>query len=188
MVEPQNILDALDGIALLLDAELCVVAFGAANWRAFWHGNGGRGTAPDPRGRHLPDVLPDGVARAAFRVALYDVLSGARGPLQMPFRCDAPSLRRDMVLTVRRCGPSHLLYHSVPVAEHWQPRLPVGHGSGARGRCVMCDRVEPRDRGPGEAIDWDDPRAPDNGSGHELPLRADELCPRCLLKLLGQAA
>lgn len=184
----QDILEAMAGIALVLDRELHVVAGGWRNWRAFWQANGGVGPAPAMLGCDLTAGFSAGVVRTGFRAALMAIAADERGPLRLPFRCDAPGLRRDMLLSVTRCGPSHLLYHALTLSE---TALPVPfRATPAPCRCAVCGRVAPEEREPADAagpdrvhLDWVEPAL------HlPVPPLTDEMCPRCTMRLMAQAA
>jgi hypothetical protein len=174
----QDILDAMGGIALVLDHDLCVVAGGWQNWSSFWRDNGGAGPAPRILGCDLTEGFTPAPLRAGFRAALMALAAGERGPLRMPFRCDAPGLRRDMLLSVTRCGDAHLLYHATLLAETAHPVRP--DAPAFRRGCVVCARPAP-DAGHAR-LDWAEPAA----AVARWPVQ--DLCPRCALTLAAQAA
>lgn len=183
MIATRTLLDSLDGIALLLDRDLRVLAAGMGNWRRFWAENDGPDRAPPLIGHDVTQFFTRGPVRSAFRVALDGVATGARPALRLPFRCDSPLVRRDMHLVVSRCGGDLLLYQTRLLAvRRWaEPLAAVG----AR-RCAVCGRAHPGAAGASTAdpLDWVDPPGP-------APLPAQlcaaegELCPRCALALLG---
>ncbi len=187
MARVRAVLEALDGIALCLDARLRIVDMGRANWSAFWHANGGAGAAPDVLGRDITDYFSAGPVRTAFRVALWQVLTGERSRLRLPFRCDAPDRQRDMQLSVTRLGAGSLLYHSIPVATRPR-RFVTGRVATDSGPvCAVCARAE-LDAAEAEmlaALDWP---APPEALPHAMIQTARDLCPRCHLTLVADAA
>lgn len=184
-------LEAMDGVALLLDARLRIVDMGRANWSAFWRANGGAEEAPDVLGRDVTDYFSAGPVRTAFRVALSRILTGERDGLRLPFRCDAPDRRRDMQLSVTRVGARRLLYHSLPVASGPRflsnDRAPPGH----RAVCAVCARsgtdaaIDAAEAEMLATLDWP---APPEAVPHAMVHAARDLCPRCHLNLIAQAA
>ena len=177
-LEPLALLESLDGIALLLDRELRVVAAGMGNWRRFWAENDGPDRAPPLIGHDVTGFMTPGPVRSAFRVALDGVATGLRGPLRLPFRCDSPLVRREMHLVVSRCGGDLLLYQTRLLSvRRWAEPLAV---AGPR-RCAVCGLAHPGAAGA-DPLDWVDPPGPAPMADAE-----GELCPRCELALLGSA-
>ena len=190
MVCLQDLLDGLDGIALLLDEDLRVRAGGWRNWEAFWSANGGAALAPAMLGRDITLSFSPGPLRSAFRAALLGLLRDERPPLRLTFRCDSPRVQREMHLSVTRCGPRGLLYHALLLSERpWPARLALVPVRPER-RCGVCARVQvPPETGAEidgsgalaiaeQALDWSEPLRP-------APVAATEpdLCPRCHLAL-----
>lgn len=190
MVCVQDILDGLDGIALLLDDELRVLGGGWRNWEAFWTANGGALLAPPMRGCDITLSFSPGAVRSAFRAALLGILRDERPPLRLTFRCDSARVQREMHLSVTRCGPQGLLYHARLLSERpWPARLALVPVEPER-RCGVCARVHmptPPWAGTGgsgalalaeDPLDWAEPVRP-------APVAASEpdLCPRCHLAL-----
>lgn len=178
VVARQDILEAMTGIALVIDRELRVVAGGWRNWRAFWRANGGVGPAPAMCGQDLTLGFSAGAVRSGFRAALTALSAGERGPLRLPFRCDAPGLQRDMLLSVTRCGTAHMLYHAMPLTEKPRP-VPLTNTGSAPQCCAVCGRAAP---GQPDPLDWTEP------SVTTICLPTHEVCPRCTLLLMAQPA
>lgn len=200
MVDGRDILESLDGVALLLDADLRIAALGRRNWDRFWRENGGAADAPEVLGTDVTDHFAAGTVRAAFRVALHELLAGNRPPICLPFRCDSPTIRRDMQLSVTRCGRRHLLYHALQVASR-PILLPVYRAHGpTRGPvpavCTICGGHELSPAaGPDAPFDWA-PAQQDAAVMHAPappatlalpPALAAEMCPRCYFALTAPA-
>lgn len=187
MVHVQEMLESLDGIALILDPQRRVVAGGWGNWERFWSANGGNGPAPQVLGQDLTQAIAGDMLRSAFRAAMTAVALGERPALRLDFRCDAPRLRRDVRLTVARCGTRHLLYHSIVLAEtpllRPLPRRPAPHVPTVAPACSLCGATPPEGA---DSLDWAAAELPRPPAGQ--PPAGDQLCPRCALALAGQAA
>jgi hypothetical protein len=177
VVARQDILEAMTGIALVLDRDLRVVAGGWRNWSDFWHANGGDDRVPAVVGQDLTSALSAGAVRCGFRAAMGAVARGERRSLQLPFRCDAPGLRRDMLLSVTRSGGEHLLYHAIPLAET-KRAIPL-HPQRSADCCAICCRAAAE---PADPLDW----AETLQTSFCQP--AQDICPRCTLTLMSQAA
>lgn len=187
MVATQTLLDAMDGIALMLDRDLRVVAGGWRNWTAFWAANGGAPGAGLPLGQDLTLAFPAGPVRAAFRLALSGIATGERPALRLGFRCDSPRVQRDMRLSVTRCGSSGLLYHSVLLAERPWPRPLALVPPAPVPRCTLCGRTHAAPEADAgqpqiEGLDWVPPASPE-----PAPAAEPDLCPRCHLALASAA-
>ena len=126
---PQEILDALDGVSLVLDADLTVIALGRRNWRRYWCLNGERAEPQDPLGRDITSFFTEGVVRDTFRLLFQKVLWGEQGLVRLDYRCDARNLRRLMRLTLTPLGDEgsarRLLYQSVLLSEAPPPPHPL---------------------------------------------------------------
>jgi hypothetical protein len=184
MMCPQDLLDGMDGVALLLDRDLNITAGGWKNWSLFWRANGGVMPAPSVLGGDITRAFAPGPVRAAFRAALLGVVAGERPPLRLEFRCDSPRVQRRMHLSVTPCGPG-LLYHALLLSERPWPMRPLPLPPEPPVRCTLCGRVpapEPDAGGATQAgaLDWVAPAwpAPEAGAGAE-----HDLCPRCHLAL-----
>lgn len=201
MVDGRDLLDSLDGVALLLDADCRIVGMGRRNWDRFWQENGGAADAPEVLGTDVTDHFTAGTVRAAFRLALQDLLAGRRPPIRLSFRCDSPRIRRDMQLSVTRCGAHHLLYHAIQVAS--RPILLPAHqphaaaGGPATAICTLCGRHDTRaEDGPDAPFDWALPEqhaammpGPARHGTLTLPTaHAAELCPRCYFALTSPSS
>lgn len=182
MVCVQDLLDGLDGVALLLDRDLRITAGGWHNWSAFWQANGGETPAPPVLGQDITLAFAPGPVRAAFRAALLGIVADERPPLRLEFRCDSPRVQRRMHLSVTRCGAG-LLYHALLLSERPWPMRPLPLPPEPAMRCTLCGRVpapaaEAPDAMPHGALDWVAPAGPAPTAEAE-----HDLCPRCHLAL-----
>lgn len=115
----QSLLDAMDGIAMILDHDLRITRIGVPNWHASLNEN----PPPDPAvcnpssedalGRPVTDFFVGDVVRATYATLFNQVLSGARPVVRVDCRCDAPTLRRGVRFSVSPIasggGVRHLL-------------------------------------------------------------------------------
>ena len=192
---PQEILDALDGVSLILDADLTVTALGRRNWQRFWCLNGGQGAPQDPLGCDITGFFTEGEVRDTFRLLFQKVLCGDRGVVRLDYRCDAPNVRRLMRLTLTPMGAPgtarRLLYQSILLSEAPRPPVPViddarvvrDGAAGATRLCPLCCNIwapRPCDR----ELDWVPP--PEGGRDTAVPEVVHEFCPRCALGLFDQ--
>ncbi|MCU0911303.1 MAG: hypothetical protein MUE98_08150 [Rhodobacteraceae bacterium] len=195
MTTSQEILDALDGVSLVLDADLTVTALGRRNWERYWCLNGGAGRPQDPLGREVTSFFTEGEVRDTFRLLFHKVIFGDQGVVRLDYRCDARSVRRMMRLTLTPLGSEgterRLLYQSILLSEAPRPPVPLiddariarEHAADATRLCPVCYRIwvpGPRD----EELDWAMP--PEGGRDAAVPEVVHEFCPRCALQLFDQ--
>ncbi|MDX2224491.1 MAG: PAS domain-containing protein [Rhodospirillaceae bacterium] len=95
------VLDALDGVAYVVDRDQRIVAVGESNWNAFAVANDGDHVlATSIVGKSLFDFISGDHIKDAYRKLLVAVLEGDRKITQFRFRCDAPSVRREMRMSI----------------------------------------------------------------------------------------
>lgn len=187
MTTAQDILDAMDGVALVVDADLIVTAAGRRNWDRMWRLQSPGVPVQDPVGRRITEAMSEGVIRDTFRLLFHRVLSGETGTVRFDYRCDSPQRHRMMRLTltpVAEGGARRMLYQSVLLSEAPRPPVPVIDRSlqvqdpdpAATRLCPMCFRMWV----PGLArdhLDWTDP--PQGGRDWAVPEVVHEFCPDC---------
>jgi len=204
-VTAQAILEAMDGIALLIDRDLRIAGRGWRHWERFWRDNGGPAPVPDPTGSCILDYFLPGETREEYQRLLQEVLSGARPVVRVEFRCDGPAIRRHMRLSMTPVElPAEMagaagddaatrrgvLYQSVPLEVTQRPRLPL-FGAGATGEaaaaeqgrivtmCSVCARVGWPPDAPAAQAEWVEPAEYYRRGGAEQVLVAHGFCPAC---------
>lgn len=134
-VTPQSLLDAMDGIAMILDRELRIVQIGEPNWQQFIDANPPPDQTARERakqhvlGRPVTEFIAGDAVRKTFAELFNSVLGGTRPVVQIDYRCDAPTQRREMRLSVRPIAAGdevrHLLYQSVLLSAQQRPAIPL---------------------------------------------------------------
>lgn len=128
----QSLLDALPGIAYVVDRELRICAYGEINWNRFAEGNNATEIC-EPRvivGTPLDHFIA-GEAKAFYRRCIADLISGKHRHLEFAFRCDRPDLKRFMrlLMTPVRAtsdgGVSNVLIQSLTLEEEGRPPLNI---------------------------------------------------------------
>lgn len=196
---PQNLLDAMDGVSLLLDRELRIAAVGWPNWDDFLSRNGG----PDQSrhkivGRHVCDFFTGDEVRETFRRAFEHVLTSERGELRVTYRCDAPEVERLMRLSVTRVesdAGAALLYQSVllharerPPIEHFgAPVRPSGAGD-LLTICSLCAQVAWPKGAPADRRQWIEAPEYYRRGGEEVAALSHGFCPDCFDRLMAEIA
>lgn len=92
-MDMQALLEAMDGIALLIDRNLRVTAVGRSNWDRFWKENGGAEGRHAVVGDDVTMSFSRGVVRDTYRKLLAEVLDTKRHAIRIDYRCDAPAAR-----------------------------------------------------------------------------------------------
>lgn len=202
-VTEQRLLDAMDGISMILDHDLRITRVGEPNWQEFLDDN-----APEdlevrnrPRGdvldRPVTQFFAGEVVRSTFATLFNGVLTGTRPVVRIDYRCDAPTLRRDMRLSVRPINTGgnirHLLYQSVMLAAQQRPAIPL---FGARVAdqeadniltlCAICARVAWPVGAPSGAREWIEPPEYYQRGGSEVSMISHGFCEDCFGKLQAE--
>ena len=195
---PQDLLDAMDGVALLLDGELRIAAVGWGNWDRFLRDNGGPAYAwEEVVGRHIQDFFTAGEVRDTYRHVFERVLKAERGELRIDYHCDAPDVERLMRLAVTRVngGPdAGLLYQSIlldarqrpPIGLFGVPVRPLGEGD-LLTICSICAHVAWPKGATTEAREWIAPHEYYRRGGEEVTELSHGFCETCLERLLAEA-
>ncbi|MCC5869211.1 MAG: hypothetical protein JJU27_11910 [Gammaproteobacteria bacterium] len=195
----EALLDAMDGVALVIDRDLKIQSVGIRNWQAFWCENGG--TRPDDAqiiGRTITDAFTPGSVRNTFRQMFADLFAGQRASLRLDYRCDAPNERRVMRLSVtpiraRDQGEiRHLLYQSVLIDSEQRPPLAL-FGAPATGLkrpdilriCCVCAKVATPAPGAEGQQQWLDAEDYYAQGGQEVSMLSHGFCEPCATKLLA---
>ncbi len=137
-----------------MDAELCTYAidsedricFLSPEWMAFAFHNGGSKLTPGVvLGRSLWDFVAGAKTRHLYELLLARVRTSKKS-VTVPFRCDAPSLRRSMELTLTPTNSGGVEFRSQLV--HEEHRKPVVVPAAPKSRtgdflriCSWCKRV-----------------------------------------------
>lgn len=124
----QDWLDAMDGVAYLVDAEGTVIGVGTTGWSDFADANGSDSPKPaEVIGRRLFDMIEASEVRLAFEAVHRRVATLAKRALTYEYRCDAPDLERLMKMSVSaltaRGGLTGVLYQSTILSS--KERVPL---------------------------------------------------------------
>ena len=199
-VTQQRLLDAMDGIAMILDRELRIVQIGEPNWQKFLDDN----PPPDPAararakqsvlGRPVTEFIAGEAVRATFAELFNSVLGGTRAVVRIDYRCDAPTQRRDMRLSVRPVTADgevrHLLYQSVLLWAQQRPAIPLfgvpvadQDDDDILTLCAICARVAWPIGVPRGAQEWIEPADYYQRGGSEIALISHGFCEDCFARL-----
>ncbi len=196
----QSLLDAMDGIAMILDRDLCILRLGEPNWQQFLDEN-----PPSERDAHIhakQDVherpvtqfFAGNAVRATFAALFHSVMNGDRPVVQFSYRCDAPTLRRSMRLSVRPIMSGkdvrHLLYQSIVLSSEPRPALAL-FGAPVATRdaddiltlCAICARVAWPVGAPTGEREWIEPTEYYHRGGGEVVLISHGFCEACFAHL-----
>lgn len=199
-VTQQELLDAMDGIVMLIDRGLRIVRIGSPNWQRFMDDNLPQDRTDRERSgeavlwRPVTEFFAGDTVREVFAELFDSVLSGARPIVRIDYRCDAPGLRRDMRLTV---GPvrkgdavSHLLYQSVQLSTEPRAAIPLfGAPVAAKDAddiltlCAICARVAWPIGAPAGEREWVEPAEYYRLGGGEVALISHGFCESCFARL-----
>lgn len=196
----EDVLDALDGIAFVVDRGGRIVTHS----RRAWDESCADGNAPELAepggvvGRPLAGFVTPGEVRSMVERQLAAVLGGS-GPIVYHFRCDAPEVRREMRMSISSLGgeasPRGALFQSIVLRQVMRPPMNIfDHKALERHlaeqqdipivtMCAYCQRIraDAADRFV-EAEDY-------YRAGGSSEVRVSHgVCPDCVLRLDGDGA
>lgn len=196
----QRLLDAMDGIALIMDADLTILQVGEPNWTQFLKHNGGTSDIQEKCsinvivGQPITTFLAGETVKNAFADLFRSVLDGRRKAIRLDYRCDAPEFRRDMRLAVTPLAAGEaqqrLLYQSIVLST--QPRVPLPmfaaeiageENADILTLCAICARVAWPVGAPSGARDWIDPEEYYRRGGAQAVKISHGFCERCFSRL-----
>jgi hypothetical protein len=192
----QDVLEAMDGIALLIDPALIIRQIGSSHWEDFWKDNGGN---PDPVsvvGRDITEFFSEGQVRDVYRKLFLDVARSARRAVKINYRCDSPVLRRAMRLTVTAvptaAKPEYLLYQSTTLDVEQRPAIPLfsaptgTSGSDVVKVCAVCAKVQWPTGGSAAGTEWIEPQDYYRRGGADAVLLSHGFCGPCQEVLMSE--
>lgn len=129
----QSLLDAMEGIAFVVDRSGLVTAAGSRNWNAFARSNG----APELDasvvvGRDLFDFVSGADVRKQLGKVMTRIAADPNDFTVIPFRCDSPGLRRNLRQSIR----------------------PIVHGESCTGFVFQSIELDARERPPIDLFDF----------------------------------
>lgn len=199
----QSLLNAMDGIAMILDDQLRITDVGEPNWgRSFEENPPQHPTARNHSNESVLDqpvteFITGDAVRETFATLFNSVLTGARPFIRIDYRCDAPNLRRDMRLSVSLITTKgegrHLLYHSMMISDQQRPAIPLFGVPVANQEaediltlCAICARVAWPVGAPAGAREWIEPSEYYRRDGDEVALISHGFCEECYVRLQAE--
>jgi hypothetical protein len=192
----QDMLEAMDGVALLIDPGLVVRHIGRSHWNDFWKKNAGSRGPLDVVGRDITGFFSEGQVRDVYRTLFLDVARSARQAVKINYRCDSPVLKRSMRLTVTAvptgAKAEYLLYQSTTLDVEQRPAIPLfGAPTGARGPgivkvCAVCAKVQWPIGGSAIGTEWIEPQDYYRRGGADVVLLSHGFCGPCHEVLLAE--
>lgn len=186
----QDILEAMDGIAILMDRSLIVRHIGWPNWNSFWTANGGVADSADVVGHDITDFFSSGEVRDTYRKLLLQVTERRRHLIQTDYRCDSPTLKRSMRLTVTpvQSGTEteYLLYQSTLLAVEQRPAIHLFSARAVDSKlpnalkvCSICAKVQWPAGTTAPNAEWIEPQEYYRRGGSEDILLSHGFCLPC---------
>ncbi|MEI4263631.1 hypothetical protein [Roseovarius sp. D0-M9] len=199
-VSHQSLLDAMDGITMVLDSDLHIAQIGEPNWLQFFEDNAPQDKDAQDRSNKIvldqpvTQFIAGDAVRRTFTDLFNSVLSKKRAAVQFDYRCDAPKLRRDMRLSVRPIknddDVSHLLYQSITLSVQQRPALPLFGAAVADHDaediltlCAICARVAWPIGAPTGRREWIEPSEYYRRGGDEVALLSHGFCKDCFARI-----
>jgi len=157
-IEPAfELLDSLDGIAYVIDADGTIIDYNRDGWDRFAGANDGEELCTKEAiiGRHLLDLVSGEDVRLTYHRLIDLLLNGTRDRVSFNFSCDRPASQRKMRLAItpvrQNHGVSALLFHTILLEERIRPAMDLfdfkaRHESGGTNlplllMCSYCQEV-----------------------------------------------
>lgn len=156
----ESLLDGLDGIAYVTDRAGTIVSVGRSNWNAFAKANGGENLCDGKGvlGESVFSFVTGEAVSELYRRWFEVVLSGRAPRARVLTRCDSPTVRRELMVTItplmRSAGSiGAVLFQSQTLSEQIRPKISLfdfaaerrrlsGHGAlPVLAMCSYCQSV-----------------------------------------------
>ena len=125
----EGLLDALEGISYFVDLDGRIIAFGQTNWNEFAAENGAADSLKekDVIGRKLSDFISGDEVQDTYGALTERLNADPDKKIIIPYRCDSPTERRDMRLSISAVRSRSRLvgYLYVSTMLSAQSRLPL---------------------------------------------------------------
>jgi hypothetical protein len=197
-----QILDALSGVAYVIDSRFRLAAVGQPKWRDFAVEGGAPGLADGEAlyGRNLFDFIAGEEVRDGYRHILDTLSRGHREGIVIPCRCDAPSLTREtlMGITALRSNAktTGYLFHAMLCDTRSRPPMPLYDFAAARvqaptdrrpmvSMCSLCERICRGDDCNTSSGGWVEAEAYYAGGGSSHVRISHTICPDCFGRWLA---
>lgn len=159
------------------------------NWDDFALSNGGRNICTgDLLARPLMDYIAGDECRMIWRLLLAKVRK-TRVPIALPYRCDGPSTRRFMEMTIRPLEREGIGFCSSIILEEKRPAVALLDAAAPRGedRLLMCSWCN-RGKSGNQWMEVDDLVRRENLFVHgTVPLMTHGMCEDCALRFESPA-
>jgi hypothetical protein len=193
----QPLLDAMDGVSYLVDAHGTILAAGQQGWQRFAEETDSRDlTVASVVGKSLFGCLDGGPVRKMYSDMHASVCSGRQSRIAFCYRCDGPSTKREMHMSisgVRDSGASLALFQSQVLAEGQRPRMGLfayGRQAPASGLirtpalvCSYCHAVAWPPGANEDICSWIEAEDYYRRGGPEDVMVSHGICPACFDRL-----
>ncbi len=197
----EQVLNAMDGVAMVLDDQLIIRQVGQKNWDQFYQQNASSDetvhlSATEVIGKPFMSFIAGSDVRSTYHELFMRVVNDNLGAVSVEYRCDAPEFKREMrfSLSLIESGPKQrrLLYQSIQLSE--TPRARINLFSALVSPksdadiltvCSICAKVSwpvgatPPNREWIEASDYY------RRGGSEVELISHGMCESCFEKLMA---
>jgi len=125
----QQFLNSLPGIVYIIDPNEKIQYYTRSRWNEFAQNNDAPDMAAEENilGHSLFDFIDGEEVRESYRDFQHMLWTGRRNLIPLTYRCDAPSIRREMYMEMSKCAFGDdlegILYRSVPVHTQQRPAL-----------------------------------------------------------------
>lgn len=197
----QRILDAMDGISMIIDSQLRIMQLGVPNWGQFFeqnsspHGQSLEFGARVVIGQPITAFIAGQEVRKAYANMFHSVFMGRHPVFHLDYRCDAPTIRRNMRLSITPIdgyakNDRYLLYQSIQLLA--EPRPPIAlfsvpvaqtDQSDLLTLCAICAQVAWPISAPHGEREWIEASEYYRRGGDEVVMISHGFCDTCFSRL-----
>ena len=194
MLLDDDVLNAFDGICYIFDREGNILAVGPDNWSRFAESAGDTAlNAQAVKRQNLFDFIAGEPVRKQIRQVMDTLISGKVADWVMPYRCDAPGIKRNMRISIRPIRDKEsvigFLFQSIVLDESQRPPLDIFDFAELEKKfeqqkklplvsmCSYCQRVRDKSHTDGEWADAENYYAKGGTSYVRL---SHGICPNCI--------
>jgi len=202
MLTAQQVIDAINGPAYLVDDDAHFVLVGRPHWSAQVADAPGQPEAGSLIGRSLFEYIRGEEVQQLYRRILMSLRADPKHAVELLYRCDSPGMMRAFRMTISAvvdAGTRSFLFSSQVMNQAQRPPLPLFDYQGLAGLfgdpaapllaiCSLCHRVKGRAGDEDDILTWIEPEQYYQEGGTSHVSLTHGLCPGCYMETMTEVA